>query len=103
MLSFPSGLCCLPLVLCSKSANVSANVLAVLGSVVSECLDLVGVYFSGKPSIAEKKRARLHRPNKQQTNRYRTASTPPAQLVVGLLIPASEMMTRRHWDSWTMV
>lgn len=41
---------------CSKSANV----LAVLGAVASEALDLTGIYYSGKPSIA-KRRGRLQR------------------------------------------
>ncbi|WZZ10772.1 hypothetical protein YC2023_096693 [Brassica napus] len=37
----------------------SANVLAVLGAVASEALDLTGFYFSGKPKIVKKKASQL--------------------------------------------
>ncbi|KAL1224472.1 Phosphatidylinositol-3-phosphatase SAC1 [Cardamine amara subsp. amara] len=37
----------------------SANVLAVLGAVASEALDLTGLYFSGKPKIVKKKTSLL--------------------------------------------
>ncbi|CAN6873616.1 unnamed protein product [Brassica oleracea var. botrytis] len=37
----------------------SANVLAVLGAVASEALDLTGFYFSGKPKIVKKKATQL--------------------------------------------
>ncbi|XP_042426608.1 phosphatidylinositol-3-phosphatase SAC1-like isoform X2 [Zingiber officinale] len=39
----------------------SANVLAVLGAVASEALDLTGFYYSGKPIIARKKSAQISR------------------------------------------
>lgn len=39
----------------------SANVLAVLGAVASEALDLTGFYYSGKPSIAKRRINQLNR------------------------------------------
>lgn len=44
-----------PFLLYSKSANV----LAVLGGVASEALDLTGFYYSGKPSITKKRTSQL--------------------------------------------
>nr|AAF18517.1 Hypothetical protein [Arabidopsis thaliana] len=41
----------------------SANVLAVLGAVASEALDLTGLYFSGKPKIVKKKASQLSHAN----------------------------------------
>lgn len=37
----------------------SANVLAVLGAVASEALDLIGFYFSGKPVNVKKRATQL--------------------------------------------
>ncbi|GMP79075.1 hypothetical protein CsSME_00034753 [Camellia sinensis var. sinensis] len=39
----------------------SANVLAVLGGVASEALDLTGFYYSGKPTIVKKRATQLSR------------------------------------------
>ncbi|XP_068649727.1 phosphatidylinositol-3-phosphatase SAC1 isoform X1 [Aristolochia californica] len=39
----------------------SANVLAVLGAVASEALDLTGFYYSGKPAVVKKKATPLSR------------------------------------------
>ncbi|CAI9106303.1 OLC1v1005431C2 [Oldenlandia corymbosa var. corymbosa] len=39
----------------------SANVLAVLGGVASEALDLTGFYYSGKPSVVKKRAHQLSR------------------------------------------
>ncbi|KAG9450238.1 hypothetical protein H6P81_010203 [Aristolochia fimbriata] len=39
----------------------SANVLAVLGAVASEALDLTGFYYSGKPAVVKKKTTPLSR------------------------------------------
>ncbi|KAL1533835.1 Phosphoinositide phosphatase sac1, variant 2 [Salvia divinorum] len=39
----------------------SANVLAVLGAVASEALDLTGFYYSGKPSVTKKRTIQLSR------------------------------------------
>ncbi|KAK6937999.1 SAC domain [Dillenia turbinata] len=39
----------------------SANVLAVLGAVASEALDLTSFYYSGKPAIVKKRAAKLSR------------------------------------------
>lgn len=44
----------------------SANVLAVLGAVASEALDLTGFYYSGKPSIIK----RTNMSNRTRTGRY---------------------------------
>ncbi|XP_010535227.1 PREDICTED: phosphoinositide phosphatase SAC1 [Tarenaya hassleriana] len=41
----------------------SANVLAVLGAVASEALDLTGFYYSGKPKIVKKRAYRLSHSN----------------------------------------
>lgn len=45
----------------------SANVLAVLGGVASEALDLTGFYYSGKPSIVKRRANQLSRTS---TGRY---------------------------------
>lgn len=45
----------------------SANVLAVLGAVASEALDLTGFYYSGKPSIVKR---RLNQISRTSTGRY---------------------------------
>lgn len=47
------------MVLLSKSANV----LAVLGGVASEALDLTGFYYSGKTSVIKKRVNRLSQTN----------------------------------------
>ncbi|KAB1204733.1 Phosphoinositide phosphatase SAC1 [Morella rubra] len=41
----------------------SANVLAVLGAVASEALDLTGFYFSGKPTIVKRRANNISRPS----------------------------------------
>lgn len=45
----------------------SANVLAVLGAVASEALDLTGFYYSGKPSVVKR---RLNQLSQTSTGRY---------------------------------
>jgi hypothetical protein len=45
----------------------SANVLAVLGAVASEALDLTGFYYSGKPTIAKRRGKKISRTS---TGRY---------------------------------
>lgn len=45
----------------------SANVLAVLGAVASEALDLTGFYYSGKPSVVKR---RLNQISRTSTGRY---------------------------------
>jgi hypothetical protein len=45
----------------------SANVLAVLGAVASEALDLTGFYYSGKPTIAKRRGNKISRTS---TGRY---------------------------------
>ncbi|WVZ03540.1 hypothetical protein V8G54_024346 [Vigna mungo] len=47
----------------------SANVLAVLGAVASEALDLTGFYYSGKPSIIK----RANKSNRTSTGRFALA------------------------------
>lgn len=42
-------------------SSKSANVLAVLGGVASEALDLTGFYYSGKPSVVKRKATQLSR------------------------------------------
>ncbi|KAK1309945.1 Phosphoinositide phosphatase SAC1 [Acorus calamus] len=41
----------------------SANVLAVLGAVAREALDLTGFYYSGKTAVVKKKATQLSRTN----------------------------------------
>ena len=45
----------------------SANVLAVLGAVASEALDLTGFYYSGKPITVKRRATQLSRTS---TGRY---------------------------------
>jgi hypothetical protein len=45
----------------------SANVLAVLGAVASEALDLTGFYYSGKPTIVKRRANKISRTS---TGRY---------------------------------
>lgn len=45
----------------------SANVLAVLGAVATEALDMTGFYYSGKPAAIKKKSNKLSRTS---TGRY---------------------------------
>ena len=45
----------------------SANVLAVLGAVASEALDLTGFYYSGKPSVVKR---RLNQISRTSTGRH---------------------------------
>lgn len=49
----------------------SANVLAVLGGVASEALDLTGFYYSGKPMVVKRRATQLSRTS---TARYFQAS-----------------------------
>ncbi|KAM7277895.1 hypothetical protein ACFE04_005029 [Oxalis oulophora] len=49
----------------------SANVLAVLGAVASEALDLTGFYYSGKPSCVKKKGNQLSRTSTGRDNSLR--------------------------------
>lgn len=50
-------------------SSKSANVLAVLGGVASEALDLTGFYYSGKPSVVKGKAIQISRTS---TSRYPT-------------------------------
>lgn len=49
-------------------SSKSANVLAVLGGVASEALDLTGFYYSGKPVVVKKRRT-VHL-SRTSTRRY---------------------------------
>lgn len=51
----PHFMCQLTLFFPLPISSKSANVLAVLGGVASEALDLTGFYYSGKPSIVKRK------------------------------------------------
>ncbi|KAL0437925.1 UNVERIFIED_CONTAM: Phosphoinositide phosphatase SAC1 [Sesamum latifolium] len=45
----------------ANAVGKSANVLAVLGGVASQALDLTGFYYSGKPSVVKRKAVQLAR------------------------------------------
>ncbi|CAM6086971.1 unnamed protein product [Calypogeia fissa] len=68
----------------------SANVLAVLGAVASEALDLTGIYYSGKPSIA-KRRGRLQR-----------SSTTTMETILGRMSPPPVRELSRDFGSMTI-
>ncbi|KAL5778854.1 hypothetical protein ACOSQ2_009591 [Xanthoceras sorbifolium] len=53
----------------------SANVLAVLGAVASEALDLIGFYYSGKPSTVKKRISQLTRSGRDPSLRDLRASS----------------------------
>ena len=40
----------------SKVANIRERVMAVLGGVANQCLDQTGFFYSGRPSLAQRKR-----------------------------------------------
>lgn len=44
-------------------SSKSANVLAVLGNVASEALDLTGFYYSGRSNVPKKRVNQLRRPS----------------------------------------
>ncbi|TQD91947.1 hypothetical protein C1H46_022463 [Malus baccata] len=58
----------------ASAVGKSANVLAVLGAVASEALDLTGFYFSGKPSVVKR---RLNQLSRTSTGRIPNAGDVP--------------------------
>ncbi|KAF2290939.1 hypothetical protein GH714_016964 [Hevea brasiliensis] len=75
----------------------SANVLAVLGAVASEALDLTGFYYSGKPSIVKR---RINQLNRTSTGRdLRPGSGDLARIGSGNENLSSTMNRDRENDS----
>ncbi|XP_027094603.1 phosphatidylinositol-3-phosphatase SAC1-like isoform X1 [Coffea arabica] len=57
------------------SKSKSANVLAVLGGVASEALDLTGFYYSGKPQVVKRRATQLSRTSTARDSSFRDLRT----------------------------
>ncbi|KAK4256235.1 hypothetical protein QN277_009128 [Acacia crassicarpa] len=79
----------------------SANVLAVLGGVASEALDLTGFYFSGKPNIVKRTNKGNQPSNERDTSRkdLRTSSGDLARIGSSNEIPNALVNQDRETDN----
>ncbi|KAG6547526.1 hypothetical protein Mapa_010974 [Marchantia paleacea] len=68
----------------------SANVLAVLGAVAGEALDLTGIYYSGKPSVAKR------------PSRLKRSSTSSLETMLGRVSPPPVREPSRDFGSMSM-
>ncbi|KAF2297363.1 hypothetical protein GH714_021926 [Hevea brasiliensis] len=74
----------------------SANVLAVLGAVANEALDLTGFYYSGKPSIVKRT---INQISRRSTGRLTAGFGDHARIGSGDEIPSSTLNQERENDS----
>ncbi|KAJ7282190.1 hypothetical protein O6H91_10G028800 [Diphasiastrum complanatum] len=69
------------------SKSKSANVLAVLGAVASEALDLTGIYYSGKPLNAKQKLQQQRQSSSSTDGHFGRVSPPLLAVVLGRRSP----------------